>query len=347
MAIAIRDDDRITFRIFMRDDDTGRNIMPVTTIDNGGTGRDKTSDGPGVVVQQDVGGNLATITMARGDVIWYDGNNVVVLPGNDSATRKFLLSRALVAGQPAPEYDTLSANDIASGELAMEHGGLGFDATVGAGVLRKVLPAGLIQFSDTLSLDTLDVVTLNVSSIVAASIVTSGLVSSSGFEATAGGSAGTPAYGSPRLIHTGGVPAMSASDGTNATPSATEFYIAEIAVEYSVAVSGIAIFNGSVASGNLKVGIALSSGVVIAQSLSTAMAGTDTYQRIPMPVNLLGPAVYYALLFVDNATARINCHPIGTFGTSKKTGQVYATGFTAITPPTTFTADVGPIMTLY
>jgi hypothetical protein len=46
----------------------------------------------------------------------------------------------------------------------------------------------------------------------------------------------------------------------------------------------------------------------------------------------------------DNTTARFNAHTFGDFGGSKQTGQVYATGFTAITPPTTFTAANKPFM---
>jgi hypothetical protein len=46
----------------------------------------------------------------------------------------------------------------------------------------------------------------------------------------------------------------------------------------------------------------------------------------------------------DNTTARFNAHTFGDFGASKQTGQVYATGFTTITPPTTFTAANKPPM---
>jgi len=154
---------------------------------------------------------------------------------------------------------------------------------------------------------------------------------------------------SARLVHTGGVPAQVSTAGTDATPVVTEFYIAEMFVPANMLVTGIANFNGSVASGNIKVGIADSTGKVLATSASTAMSGTDAYQRVPFtaPIVLRGPATYFALLFVDNTTARFNTHTAGNFATGKATSQVYATGFTTITPPSTFTTALGPIASLY
>jgi len=147
--------------------------------------------------------------------------------------------------------------------------------------------------------------------------------------------------------HTGGVPVKASTDGTNATPVITETYIAEVYVPAQAKVTGFANFNGSVASGNLKAILYNLSGVVVAQSASTAMSGTDAFQRIPFtaPV-VIPPGRYYVGIQVDNTTARINTHPIGNFGASKKTGEVYGTA-TTITPPTTFTADLGPMGDLY
>jgi hypothetical protein len=151
------------------------------------------------------------------------------------------------------------------------------------------------------------------------------------------------------LAHTGGMPARVSTDGTDATPVATEVYIAQVFISANMSVTGVAVMNGSVASGNIKVGLADSTGAVVATSVSTAMSGTDAYQRIAFtaPFSAVGPATYYVLEFVDNNTARINCHTFGDFGASKQTGQTYATGFTTITPPTTFTTALGPIASLY
>lgn len=154
---------------------------------------------------------------------------------------------------------------------------------------------------------------------------------------------------SPNLIHTGGIPARVSTDGTDQTPVATEVYIAQISIPANCTVTGIAVMNGSVASGNYKVGLADSTGAIVATSASTAMSGTDAYQRVPFTATYAakGPATYYVLLFVDNNTARINTHTFGDFRTAKQTGQTYATGFTAITPPTTFVTALGTIASLY
>lgn len=143
------------------------------------------------------------------------------------------------------------------------------------------------------------------------------------------------------------VPAVS-TDFTDATPVATEVYIGEILVPQNMTVTGVAPFHGSVASGNMKVGLADSTGAILATSASTAVVGTDGYQLIPFTATLaLLPGTYYILAFYDNGTARYNSPPLGAFGASKQTGQTYATGFTAVTPPTTFTANLAPIASLY
>ncbi len=153
----------------------------------------------------------------------------------------------------------------------------------------------------------------------------------------------------PRLVHTGGAPPQVSTDGTDATPVATEVYIGEVFVPCNMTVTGVAVMNGSVASGNMKVGLANSAGAVVATSATTAMSGTDAYQRVAFTSTYAakGPATYYVLQFLDNNTARINTHTFGNFGAAKQTGQTYATGFTTITPPTTFTTALAPIASLY
>ena len=179
---------------------------------------------------------------------------------------------------------------------------------------------------------------------LAGTFSTTGALTPTAGVAAAGGFAVTP-----RCVHTGNAPPLAAADGTNATPVNTEIYFAECFIPANMTVTGVAIFNGSVASGNMKVGLYNSSGVLVATSASTAMSGTDTFQRVAFTATYaaVGPATYYVGLIVDNGTARINCHPIGNFAAGKKTGQVYATGFTALTIDGTFTADLGPIATLY
>ena len=155
---------------------------------------------------------------------------------------------------------------------------------------------------------------------------------------------------SPRLMHTGGIPAQTSADGTNATPVVTETYIAEVFIPANVTLTGIALFNGSAVSGSVVLGLANSSGLVVANSAlaGTVQSGTDAYQRIAFTsvYAAVGPATYYVLAQFNNTGARFNAHAFGNFGASKKTGEVFGT-LTTITPPTTFTADLGPIASLY
>ena len=48
----------------------------------------------------------------------------------------------------------------------------------------------------------------------------------------------------------------------------------------------------------------------------------------------------------DSTSARFRTHILGNFGAAKKTGQTYGT-LTTLTPPTTFTTDLGPIADTY
>lgn len=152
-----------------------------------------------------------------------------------------------------------------------------------------------------------------------------------------------------RGINTGGAPAASAAASYTAqTPVATEFYFSEIWVVAPCTVTGVAVYNSGTISGNMKVGLADRTGAVEATSASTAMAGTTTYQLVPFTGTItLRPGTHYVTVFYDNAVARPNTWTAGAFGTGKATGQVFATGFAAITPPTTFITALGPVATLY
>lgn len=161
------------------------------------------------------------------------------------------------------------------------------------------------------------------------------------------GSTGVGKTFRPANCCTCNIPASVSTYGTDSTPVITETYIAQVDVPHACTVTGIAVFNGSVASGNIKCAIADDQGRIIGQTASTAMAGTDAYQRVPFTetYDLVG-GTYFILQQVDNTTARINTHTLGNAGCSKKTGETYGT-FTTITPPTTFTANLGPVASLY
>jgi len=153
---------------------------------------------------------------------------------------------------------------------------------------------------------------------------------------------------SPRVCHTGGVPATQTTDGNDTAPSITETYIAEVFVPCNMTVTGIAVLNGSAVAGNIKAALHDSTGAVLGSSASTAASGTDAYQKLDLstPLAVVGPATYYVSQQCSSASMRLNTHILGTFGASKKTGETYGT-HTAITPPTTFTTAQGPMASLY
>jgi hypothetical protein len=163
---------------------------------------------------------------------------------------------------------------------------------------------------------------------------------------------------SARLCHTGGEPAIATTSGTDATPVVTEIYLAEVEIPATILVTGIAIFNGSAVTDDVKVGLFDQAGTLLATNATggagTTQAGTDAYQRVPFTATkvVAGPGTYYIGIIFDGTTSRFNTHTVGNFGAGKLTGHVYATAMetTAISGlamPTTFTTALGPIASLY
>lgn len=154
----------------------------------------------------------------------------------------------------------------------------------------------------------------------------------------------------PYLVHTGGRQAILSTDGTDTTPVVTETYWAIIFVSCNMSVTGISIFNGSATgSGNVTVYLMDSTGAQVAASASTAIVGTDVYQRIPLtggPIAVKGPASYYIASQYNNTSSRFNTHLFGDFPAGKVTSTVFGT-FASFTPATTFTASLGPYASLY
>lgn len=165
--------------------------------------------------------------------------------------------------------------------------------------------------------------------------------------------AGSPSTFRQYLAHTGGLPARVNTDGTDATPSVTETYLALLWVPVNCTITGVSIFNGSATgSGNLTAYLALASATLaaIAASASTAIAGTDVYQRVPFtggPIAVKGPAAYFVLVQYNNTGSRFNTHIFGDFPAGKLTSTVFGTYPASFTAPTTFTTGLGPIASLY
>lgn len=195
-------------------------------------------------------------------------------------------------------------------------------------------------------------------------VITTGL-SNAQFEAAAtvggaaivAGSAGSgthSVYGvltnSPRLIDTCGVPATATTSGTDTANAAnTDTYVSEIYVPANVSSAGVALFNGTTQNGSVTIYLADTGGNQILHTNSTATAGATSYQRIPWtttPSTVVGPGTYY-LYFQNSATSNSwRTWPVGNCGTALQTSTAYGT-FPTISPPTTFTANTGPIASLY
>lgn len=168
-------------------------------------------------------------------------------------------------------------------------------------------------------------------------------------------SAGVGAAGgfsaSPRNIHSCGRAPPAATSGTDVTPAVTETYIVEVFVPSNMTITGVTILNGSAVAGNIGVALANSAGAVVASTAAAGVAasGTAAYQLVPFSATYaaVGPATYYILLQNNNTGNRFRAQPApGNCGASKKTGETFGT-WTTVTAPTTFTADVGPVASLY
>lgn len=155
---------------------------------------------------------------------------------------------------------------------------------------------------------------------------------------------------SPRNCATGGTAAQLAADGNDSTPSVTETYYAEVFLPANATLTGIATFNGSATgSGNITVYLTNSAGTNLAHSASTAISGTDAYQRVPFTATYaaVGPATYYVVTQYNNTATRFNTFAVGNFGAGKDTGTTYGTFPVSPTIPTTFVTALAPIASLY
>lgn len=159
-----------------------------------------------------------------------------------------------------------------------------------------------------------------------------------------------PALGlsAPSVYHTGDLAVSAAATGTDTTPVVTETYVARVFIPVNSTITGIAVLNGSAVAGNITVALADSNGSVLANSASTAASGTAAYQQVAFtaPIKVKGPGEYFVLLQCNNTGYRFRSHAVGNFKAGKLTSQTYGT-LPAFTPPTGFTASLGPIADTY
>lgn len=152
----------------------------------------------------------------------------------------------------------------------------------------------------------------------------------------------------PTVFHSGGSVPLAATDGTDATAVNTETYIVEVFVPIQTTLTGVKWMGLATSTGNVQFSLADSTGAVItaAQSASTATSGTANYQTAAFAATYVAKPGKYFVLMQNSGSNHYRAHTIGNFGAAKKTGETYGT-FTAVTPPTTFTTAIAPILDVY
>lgn len=151
------------------------------------------------------------------------------------------------------------------------------------------------------------------------------------------------------VFPTGDSPATTTTMGTDTTPATTTTYLARVIIPVNATLTGIALLNGSAVAGNVHLGLfSAKTGALLAETASTAQAGTAAYQKIAFttPLSVKGPGMYFIGAQFSSTSARFRSWPVGVHSTGTKTSETYGT-FTTITPPSAFAADVGPIASTY
>lgn len=280
--------------------------------------------------------NLTTGETVTGSLTLSDAASKIVpgatslaLRNNADSANNVLVSNAGLVTIRAGLVITASGETITAGDL-----------TFGGTSQKIVAPTTSLLVRDHGDANT------NITVLDSGATTIRGAVTPTGGVAAAGGFSATPCG----QIHTGGAPARASTDGSELTPTTTTVYTVEIFVPCNMTLTGVRHFNGSDVTGNVTVGLYTSAGVAIAGALSAATAGsgTDAYQSIPFatPYAAVGPAKYLIGFQYSSATARPNCHLIGTgFGIAQASATI---GVTAISPlPTAFVATTQPIAGLY
>jgi hypothetical protein len=151
------------------------------------------------------------------------------------------------------------------------------------------------------------------------------------------------------VFHGGGVAYPVVTSGNDSTAVNTETYIEEIFIPVNTTLTGVSWINLATSTGNVQFSLANSAGTVIAaaQTASTAAGTGAVYQQVAFatPYAAVGPAKYY-ILMQNSGSNHYRAHTIGNFGCSKKTGETFGT-FTNVTPPTTFTTALCPVIDTY
>lgn len=179
-------------------------------------------------------------------------------------------------------------------------------------------------------------------------------VSVTGALTPTGGVAAAGGFSNPTVFHSGGYNALATTGANQKQIVTTETYYAEVFIPANTTLTGVAVLNGHTtnASVNINVGLANSTGVIVASSATTnAQAAADAWQQIPFSTTYTakGPAKYYIAVQGSATTGYIATHAaLGNFGANKVTSETYGTFLTTASyATTTYTANLGPIADTY
>ena len=307
-------------------------------------------------------GLVPTLTLASGTTtinIPDDTNNVIlnatgtVTIGTINASSNIETGRIItLTGATGTSTITITNNNATTTKGQIDTGSADITFVARDSIQFKQRADGawdlITRSTATTTVSTGTITTLTSTAITTATLTSTGVITPTGGVAAGGGFTA-----SPRNCHTGNEPAIATTSGTNsATNTDGTVYLAEDFVPCNMSVTGVAIFNGTAVAGNGKVMLYDSAGTRVAISASTAMSGTTAYQLIPFtgaPIAVVGPATYFIGATYDTSTHDLRGHVIGSFATGTDAGNTYATDstFATVTLPTTFTADIGPIASLY
>jgi hypothetical protein len=138
------------------------------------------------------------------------------------------------------------------------------------------------------------------------------------------------------------------------TATAGTIYYGAIEVDDNTLATGACLLNAATQAGNVIYALYDNTGTLLANTTTagTAASGASAYQCVAFtsPIALLGPKEYFIGVQSSNATNTFDVYTTGGAHTSYPTGSVTGvfgtlTNFASV--PTTFTASVGPAMTLY
>lgn len=145
-----------------------------------------------------------------------------------------------------------------------------------------------------------------------------------------------------------------ATQATSATPAATSVYLVQMTIPAGITLTGVGILNAATVGTNKYI-VALfdntGAPLVTSALAGVTTAGASAYQQVPFTATFktLKSSTYWIGLYVNGTTDRYYAVPsIGQSGglAGSVGSQTFGT-VAAITLPTTFTADVGPIAYTY